>query len=432
MMIHTLVNFAGLDPARPSTASKPTDLTMIFTRLRAIATAAVVLVATAGGLCAQTPPPPAPAPAGPGMAPPAPAAPPQNPVCARLEAQLASVDGGRGDQVRRYEEAAQQQQNELDRTVAQARRAGCEGSGFFLFGRSQAPQCDDLNNRIQRMRTNLDRLNSDLQQLRMSRGSTEGQRMQILQALGQNDCGPQYRTAAAPASPARPRGFFEQLFGGGGGGGGGNAGAPPSPFGSGDLTPSDQSSTYRTICVRTCDGFYFPVSYSTSSTRFRDDEQACQRMCPASEVMLFTYRNPGEDVSQAVSVSTQQPYTSLANAFRYRQEFNPSCSCKRQGESWADTLKDIQDNTVERGDIIVNDETAKQLAQPKPDPRAPKGARASKGEPKAQTTDPSAMPAPVTSAPLPDATAPQANPASPPPASGKPSIRTVGPPFIVR
>ena len=41
--------------------------------------------------------------------------------------------------------------------------------------------------------------------------------------------------------------------------------------------------TFRTICVRTCDGFYFPISYATSPDRFRDDEQTCQRMCPAAE-----------------------------------------------------------------------------------------------------------------------------------------------------
>jgi hypothetical protein len=416
---------------------------MILRRFRVIGPAVVVLVAAAGAAGAQSLPPPA----APGIMPPPGAAPPQqtqsqNPVCARLEAQLAAFDRAGGDparveQIRRYEEALQAQQGELDRTVAQARRTGCEGSGFFLFGRSQPPQCVELNSRIQRMRTNLDRLNADLQQLQGGRGAAEGQRRQILMALGQNDCGPQYRSAAA-AAPARPRGFFEALFGGGGSGGGGI----DAPFGSGDVTPSDQSSTYRTICVRTCDGFYFPVSYAAGSAKFRDDEQACQRMCPASEVMLFTYRNPGEDVAQAVSVNGQ-PYTSLANAFRYRQEFNPACSCKRPGESWAEALKDVQDSTVERGDIIVTDETAKALSQPKPDSRATKQSpRASKGDPRAPastvadapaTAATSATPIPVTSAPLPEAAEP-APPPAPPPAepAAKRSIRAVGPPFIVR
>jgi len=398
-----------------------------------------VLVAAAGGAGAQSTPP-LPPPVAP-MAPSA-AAPPQsqNPVCRGLEAQLAAIDRGGNDQVRRYEDAVQGQQAELDRTVAQARRTGCEGSGFFLFARSQPPQCDELNGRIQRMRANLDRLNSDLQQLRMnSRGAAEAQRRQVLTSLAQNDCGPQYRAAAAP----RQRGFFETLFGGGGN--------VTAPFGSGDVTPSDQSSTYRTICVRTCDGYYFPVSYSTGSAKFRDDEQACQRMCPASEVALYTYRNPGEDVSQAVSINGQ-PYTSLPNAFRYRQEFNPACSCRRPGESWAETLRNLEDTTVERGDIIVTDETAKALAQPKVDAAARtarQGTRAGKNDPKAQAApaaapatadaaaaEGSAKPAPVTAAPLPDATpAPPPAPAEAAAAAaepGKRTIRAVGPPFIVR
>src|SRR4051794_14679035 len=54
---------------------------------------------------------------------------PVNPMCPRLEAQLASIDRGGGDpareeQVRRYQEAATKQQTELDRVTLQARRMG--------------------------------------------------------------------------------------------------------------------------------------------------------------------------------------------------------------------------------------------------------------------------------------------------------------------
>ena len=404
---------------------------MIPRPFRSIGPAVFLFVAASANVAAQNLPPAA----VPGQNP------AQNPVCGRLEAQLAALDRGgdptRADQVRRYEEALLTQQVELDRTVTLAKRNGCEGSGFFLFGRNQTPQCDDLNGRIQRMRANVDRLNTDLQQLRGGT-SVEGQRRSILMALGQYNCGPQYRSAEAPA-PTQSRGFFQSLFGGGGGGGG-SGGSSGAPFGSGDLTPSDQSSTYRTICVRTCDGYYFPVSYSTSPAKFRDDEQACQRMCPASEVALFTYRNPGEDVAQAVSVSGQ-PYTSLPNAFRYRQEFNSACSCKRPGESWADALKHLDDTTVERGDIVVTEETAKALSQPKQDtPRGAKQSPKGKNDPRsaAPPATPPAVsagttPAPVSAAPLPDAAQPAPEPPPAPAAeSGKKSIRAVGPPFIVR
>jgi len=150
-------------------------------------------------------------------------------------------------------------------------------------------------------------------------------------------------------------------------------------------------------------------------------------------------------VSQAVSIGGQ-PYTSLPNAFRYRQEFNPACACRRPGESWADALKNVDDTTVERGDIIVTEETAKALSQPRPEPRATKqNTRAAKGDPKkdaGSAADSAAVPAPVTSAPLPDATGPTATAAAATPGSqaataaqpeaSKRSIRSVGPPFIVR
>src|SRR5882672_9574244 len=70
------------------------------------------------------------------VAPPAaggpPPAPTGNPICQRLEAQLATIDRGSGtgdpakdEQIRRYQEAATKQQSELDRVTQQAKRQGC-------------------------------------------------------------------------------------------------------------------------------------------------------------------------------------------------------------------------------------------------------------------------------------------------------------------
>ena len=67
------------------------------------------------------------------------------------------------------------------------------------------------------------------------------------------------------------------------------------------------------MCVRTCDGYYFPISYAASSARFAQDEKTCQRLCPASEAMLFSYRTTGEDITQATSIGGQ-PYTALPKA----------------------------------------------------------------------------------------------------------------------
>jgi hypothetical protein len=359
------------------------------------ALAVVALAATLTASVAQQPP----YPTHPGAAarPAPPGAAERNPVCVRLEGQLAILDRGmvdpaRADQIRRYEDAAHRQQSELDRVSAQARRMGCEGRGFFsLFG-GQPPQCGKINNQIQQMRANLDRMLADLQRLQGNTADREGQRRTLLASLGQNDCGPQYRQFANRSGG----GFFESLFGGG------SVSTPGVATGSGD--------TYRTICVRTCDGFYFPVSYSTVPSKFAEDEQICRRMCPAAEAVLYSYRNPGEDVSQAVSQGGRT-YAELPAAFAYRKAFNPACSCKLEGQTWADALKHLDDSTIERGDIVVTEEQAKKLSQPvdakgRPLAAKPKGAAPKEAAPKAA-----------------------AKTAAEPQEGGKRQIRAVGPAF---
>ena len=336
--------------------------------------------------------------------------PPKSQLCVRLESQLASLDRGisdpaSGDQIRRYEDAVNKQQFELDRTVGQSRRMGCESSGFFLFGRGQSPQCVELSNQIQRIRANLDRAIGELQRLQGGSADRGEQRRAILGALAVNDCGPQYRAAAPP----RQRGFFETLFG--------PPAAPPPEYGTYGSPDNSQSSTYRTVCVRTCDGFFFPISFSTVPSKFQDDERTCQQMCPATEVALYTYRNPGEDVSQAVSLSAK-PYTQLPTAFRYRQEFNPSCSCKRPGQSWTEALGP-NDPTLERGDVIVTEEKAKALSHPKVNTGKPAKQDARKNKP---SPNPSESAAPAEAKP-PD---PNAAPAE---TNGKRKVRSVGPQF---
>jgi hypothetical protein len=365
----------------------------------ALGLGAAILAASAA---AQSPAPPAPVTAQPGGDQPS-----SNPVCVRLEGQLAIVnrggaDPGRADQIKRYEDAAAKQQADLDRMLAQAKRRGCEGGGFFSLFTGQSQECQPINAQIQQTRDALDRTMSNLERLKSGNNyDQDGQRRQLIGQLAQNNCGPQYRAAAAAAGPA---GFLDALFGG----------HIISP--GGDGAPS---GTFRTVCVRACDGYYFPISYSTVQSRFADDARTCQRECPATAAELYTYRNPGEDIAQAVSLSGQS-YTALPTAFQYRKEYTASCSCRRPGQSWADALKGADDaSTLESGDIVVTDQNAKALSQPPP----PKGAKPAKPGTAANAApatgggaQPVATDAPAGAAPASD------NPKGP--------IRTVGPPFV--
>lgn len=86
------------------------------------------------------------------------------------------------------------------------------------------------------------------------------------------------------------------------------------------------SGTYRTLCVRLCDGFYWPVSFSTTRDGLAEDKDACESSCGVP-VKLFYYQNPDGTPEEAVDLKGQR-YASLANAFRYRNEYVDSCKCQ--------------------------------------------------------------------------------------------------------
>jgi hypothetical protein len=338
----------------------------------------------------------------------------RNPVCPQLEGQLSAFDRGitdssQTDQARRLDDAARKQQSDLDRLSAQARRSGCEGNGFFSLFVSQPAQCGPLNAQIQQARSNLDRTMSDLQRAQSNTGADrEGQRRSIIGALAQNDCGPQYRQQANQGG-----GFFDRLFGPG------TILSPDTP------APASASGTYKTLCVRTCDGYYFPVSNSALPNKFGEDAQACQRLCPAAEVALYSHRSSGEDVNQAVSPNGRL-YTEMANAFAYRKKFNPSCSCMAAGQTWADIIKPVDDQTVERGDIVVTEERAKQLSQPQVDAQGKPIKPAQAARPGAAQTQPVAATPASANAAAPAAAAD----ATADPDPSKRRVRAVGPTFL--
>ena len=117
------------------------------------------------------------------------------------------------------------------------------------------------------------------------------------------------------------------------------------------------------MCVRTCDGYYYPISYATTQDKFADDAQTCQQTCPAAETVLMTNRT-GEDINQAVS-SSGAPYSSLPNAFKYRKEVVPTCGCRAPGQSWAQALGQVRDTTMQSDDIVVTPGVAQKMSQPR-------------------------------------------------------------------
>lgn len=83
---------------------------------------------------------------------------------------------------------------------------------------------------------------------------------------------------------------------------------------------------YRTVCVRMCDGFFYPMSNNASRSQFTRDARSCQANC-GSDARLF-YGPASDPAAERLVDLTGRSYTSMANAFRYRKSLVSGCACK--------------------------------------------------------------------------------------------------------
>lgn len=304
--------------------------------------------------------------------------------CATLARQLASVGSGGGGGV--WSDAAQRQAAAIRQVEGEMRAANC--GGFFGSG-----YCSSLGQRLGEMRANLGRLQAtgasrgDSGQLRariqaqmaalgcngeVARGpvppapiaaqapkpaayqmpaANPGERMFVANGPGGAPYlyreeangrismirpmggAPVKRAVAVESQPQSPGGgFFGSLFGA----------APPGvrdtysgetatdalPVGPPGMPPL--GGGMRTLCVRTCDGFYFPITSSASEGRFEKDAETCRSLCPASDTRLFYHSNSNPDADEIFSAdSKREPYAKMSYAFKYREGMVPQCGCGR-------------------------------------------------------------------------------------------------------
>ncbi|MGI9386928.1 MAG: DUF2865 domain-containing protein, partial [Methyloligellaceae bacterium] len=87
-----------------------------------------------------------------------------------------------------------------------------------------------------------------------------------------------------------------------------------------------QSGLYRTMCVRSCDGYMWPISFSTTTANFDVDENVCRSSC-AAPTRLYYYENPGQEPDQMVD-RRGRSYNLLPTAWRYKKQHVSSCKCR--------------------------------------------------------------------------------------------------------
>lgn len=274
----------------------------------------------------------------------------QSAACQRYRAELASLDRGGGPQA---SAAAERQRVEIARLSGYYRSIGCERGPFAIFSGSAPAECGSIAQRIQQLEANYSAIASQSGDA----GGLEVRRRELQAAVEQ--------TCTAGQPEAGPRGFFELLFGGPRVRGPNDPGVLPQegvdqpegdrPLGGG-----------RLVCVRSCDGFFFPLSAAPGGRPNADE--MCQALCPGSETTAFSMSGSDDALSRAVSLRGK-PYTSLPNAFRYQKAFDETCSCKKEGQNWAQILRQAEGMLDQkRGDILVTAQKSDELSRPKAAP----------------------------------------------------------------
>ena len=295
--------------------------------------------------------------------------------CMQLQQELAAAQGGGGanrEDLGRIEQQIAQADRVFQGTRAAMEDAGCFES-FFIFGRGlvRSPKCLKMNDRVEDARRQLTQLQQQRQAL-TGGGGNKRRQAELNDALARSGCGGQR------AQPARRGGGLFDFFGGGRE----EEEVQQTPI----YRSIDPNGRYRSVCVRLCDGFFYPISYVTYGARIAQDATQCQSNC-AAPAELYVYRNPGQEIEQAVSLNGSA-YMDLPVALRFRKEYVTGCSCKQA---------EYNPTEIEAANKRAEADAAAQPVKGK-----------GKGKATVKAPPPPQAPAPQEAAPTPQAAAPAA------------------------
>lgn len=108
-------------------------------------------------------------------------------------------------------------------------------------------------------------------------------------------------------------------------------------------------SSRTSYCVRSCDGFFFPIG-TPESGDLSAHEAACERACPASETSVYVAPSGSKGIEDAVNRRGQR-YEALKTAFNHRSQLDNACSCNPVGTPRNYSL--MTDFTLRKGDLVM-------------------------------------------------------------------------------
>lgn len=113
------------------------------------------------------------------------------------------------------------------------------------------------------------------------------------------------------------------------------------------------SAGSKSVCVRLCDGFHFPVGNAPGSGNLAAHEAICSGLCPGAPTRLYVIPGGTDDIGKAYSARGRQKYSALPVALRHAGTRDKTCSCRRSDEPYSNTVSLLRDFTLRKGDAVM-------------------------------------------------------------------------------
>ncbi|MFC3164320.1 DUF2865 domain-containing protein [Ciceribacter thiooxidans] len=241
-------------------------------------------------------------------------------TCDRLRASLASEPEVVSDTaaMRRFSSAIARQNFQIRKARQRFFDLHCGSPSVIDYTAMNRPECATLSAEIKRLEEDKQQLVDRRDAARNGATQPNEVRQRILDLMEANHCDEEpVKADVTPAEPPRtpyldmvaPRLGPDGLPTGGWRNGAGNL---------------------QTLCVRTCDGAFFPISSNTTPLTFRRDAELCRQMCPGIETELYFRSVTEPESGEMISTTTGRPYRQSPTAFAYqsrRKGDQPSCTC---------------------------------------------------------------------------------------------------------
>lgn len=270
----------------------------------------------------------------------APAAAQSSAVCDDLHGQIANIAEtvGTSRQLRQYQSAITDQSFEIRKVQNDLQDNECSTGSMVIINGNDDGTCGHIEDTLQRMQHNLRDLIARRDQ--MKRGGPAGaDRDQLEAALQANGCDDPSDSDSDTIISNRAEAPLD---------------APPAYPDAAEVTPLDQSGgpsdqqqnpqspiqnyaygqsyggNLRTVCVRTCDGGFFPMTPNATPGDFQRDGETCAKMCPGVKTELFFHQLPNQETSAMISAISGTPYSAMPYAFAFRKrkpDEKTSCTC---------------------------------------------------------------------------------------------------------